>query len=212
MSYTNSHTDTALLEGCHRQDRQAQYLLYRRFFGLVMSICLRYASGKQEALEITNSVFLKVMAQAGAYEPSGSVGAWIGKIALYTSIDAVRKKMLHQRHYVAMEHMPDAPVVNEGIARLSEEALLALIQQLPVIQRTVFCLFVIEGYSHEEIAAQLQIPVGTSKWQLSQARAQLKKQLTETVSAPKPAAVSPDIAKPDISTTFIYKGLQPTGI
>jgi RNA polymerase sigma factor (sigma-70 family) len=191
MAYTNTNTDIELLEGCRRQDRQAQYLLYKRFFGRVMSISLRYAGNRQEAVEITNTVFLKVMTLSDSYEQTGPVGAWIGKIALYSSIDFVRQKNTHQRHYVATDVTPDSPIRNEAIDRLSEEELLGLIQQLPVIQRTVFCLFAIEGFSHEEIGEQLHFPAGTSKWHLSQARTQLKKMLTSATSRQEKPLASP---------------------
>lgn len=190
MAYTDTNTDLELLDGCRRQDRQAQYLLYKRFFGRVLSICMRYAGNRQEAVEITNTVFLKVMTLTDGYEQTGPAEAWIGKIALYSAIDFVRQKNTYQKHFTATEMVPDVPIRNEAVDRLSEEELLHLIQQLPPVQRAVFCLFAVEGFTHEEIGAQLQFPAGTSKWHLSQARALLKKMLTKAMSVERTAASS----------------------
>jgi RNA polymerase sigma-70 factor (ECF subfamily) len=150
---------------------------------------MRYTQNRQEATAITNTVFLKVMTQTDRYEQTGAVGGWICKIALYTSIDFVRQRAVHQKHYI-LDTIPESPVRNDAIDRLSEEALLQLIQELPFLSRTVFCLFVIEGFSHEEIGKQLNIPTGTSKWHLSTARSILKSKLQtaenqQTSTSPK---------------------------
>jgi RNA polymerase sigma factor (sigma-70 family) len=161
MSNLRELTDDMLIEGCRRQEPLAQSHLYRRFFGCVMSICLRYANDRPEAVEITNSVFLKVFQKVDSYNP-GSLRAWISKVAMYTCIDHVRHRAVYQRH-ISGNELPDMPIQNDAISHLSESELLQLIQQLPTASRTVFSLYVIEGFNHEEIARELNIPVGTSK-------------------------------------------------
>jgi len=174
MKYTTKSTDQQLVEGCRQNNRLAQKILYERFFGQMMGIAMRYTKSKNEAIEILNTAFLKVFTSLDKYKNKNKLAGWIAKIVFNASIDHVRK---HNRYRKVMnfEIERDRPVKNESLDNLHVEDLYKLIQKLPEASRNVFCLYVIDGYKHKEVADLLDITVGTSKWHLANARKQLRK-------------------------------------
>lgn len=171
---------TALIEGCLKQERDSQKRLYQLFYGYAMSICLRYSRTKEEAVEILNDGFMKVFTKIDKYDPNRSFKGWIRRILINTAVDAYRQ---NHKHYFAedisvLEH---EVVVGNVLDQMSYEMLIQLIQELSPAYRTVFNLYVIDGYSHEEIAEQLHISVGTSKSNLSKARANLQGRLKKII-------------------------------
>jgi len=162
-----------LIQGCRQQNRADQKMLYKTFYGFAMSICLRYANNRYEASEIMNQGFLKVFTNLHKYDESRPFKAWVGRIMMNTSIDYYRSN-LKVAFMEDIEAAADIGHYDLPDRRLSYNDLLALIQQLPNAYRTVFNLFAIEGYSHEEIAKKLNISAGTSKSNLFKAREKLK--------------------------------------
>ncbi|MBC7921853.1 MAG: RNA polymerase sigma factor [Ferruginibacter sp.] len=167
-----------LLRICAQADRTGQEVLYRRFYGYAMSVCLRYSRSRDEALEILNDGFLKVFTRIDKYDPARSFKGWLRKILINTALDHYRK---HRRQYQTEQHSVGesgatqfVDAAGNVLNRLAYEDLLALVQQLSPAYRTVFNLYVMDGYSHEEIAEALEISVGTSKSNLSKARANLQ--------------------------------------
>lgn len=146
-----------------------------------MAICDRYAGNQDDAVEILNDGFLKVFREIHHYSPAysdvvSSFKGWLRKIMVYTSIDHFRKNQKHQvvsqldnvvYHVTAGE--------DDALDKISYEEIIRSVQLLSPGYRTVFNLFVIEGWSHDEIAEHLAISTGTSKSNLSKARRQLQK-------------------------------------
>lgn len=178
MRYTSKHTDTQLVEGCRANARLAQKILYERYFGKMIGIALRYTKDKEEAIEILNAAFMKVFTSLDKYQDNNNLGGWIAKIVFNCSIDHVRR---HTKYHQVMnfEIEKDKPVHNDSINNLQVEDLYKLIQQLPAASRNVFCLYVIDGYKHKEVAEMLEITVGTSKWHLANARKELQGMLRQ---------------------------------
>ena len=166
-----------LITGCLQQDRKCQKLLYKAFYGFAMGICLRYASNRYEAAEIMNQGYMKVFTGLSKYESSKPFKAWIGRIMMNTSIDYYRSnlKMAYTDELEKAEHISDDNELPDK--RINYQELLNMIQQLPHAYRTVFNLFAIEGYTHEEIGVMLNISTGTSKSNLFKAREKLKKMI-----------------------------------
>ncbi len=136
---------------------------------------MRYASSKDEAIEIVNDSFLKVFDSLDRYDPSQPLKGWLRRIVIYTAIDSFRKNQKYQ-HSSLENHMHlEVTVEDSVLSSLNEEAIMQCVQQLPPSYRTVFVLYVVEGYKHHEIASLLKISVGTSKSNLAAARAQLQK-------------------------------------
>ncbi len=148
------------------------------YYGYAMRICLRYAKSKDEAVEMLNDGFMKVFTNMHRYDQQRSFNAWLGTIMINTSIDYYRHriKQMEMEELNAKHEMEDSETI---LSHLHYEELIQLVQKLSYAYRTVFNLFAIDGYSHEEIAEMLSISVGTSKSNLFKARENLKKMLTE---------------------------------
>jgi len=168
-----------LIKGCVEQDRKAQKMLYKAFYGFSMGICLRYASNRDEAAEVMNQGFFKVFTHIQKFDSSRPFKAWLGKIMINTSIDFYRAnlKMAYTEDIEAAENLGHSDGADKN---LHYNDLLALVQKLPPGYRTVFNLFAIEGYSHEEIGEMLSINAGTSKSNLHKARHKLKQMILNT--------------------------------
>lgn len=168
-----------LINGCKKKDRKSQKGLYQFFYSYSMRMCIRYAKDKDEALELVNDGFMKVFINIHKYDPDKPFKAWLSTIMINSSIDHYRKqiKRIEMEELNAKHEMED----REGIlSKIHYEDLIRLVQKLSVAYRTVFNLFAIDGYSHEEIANMLSISIGTSKSNLFKAREQLKKMLKDT--------------------------------
>jgi len=146
-----------------------------------MSICDRYTNNQDDALEILNDGYLKIFKEIHRYQPSyadviGSFKGWLRKIMVYTAIDHFRKQRKHEmvgELDTAIIHLPAE--IPDACDKISYDEIIRFIQHLSPAYRTVLNLFIVEGFSHEDIAAQLGISVGTSKSNLSKARKQLQK-------------------------------------
>jgi len=171
-----------LVDGCCKNDRQSQGTLYRWLYSYAMKICYRYTSQQHEAEELTNESFVKLFKNLHLFDGGRQLNtealfkAWFKRIIINTCIDHLRKN--HQlvnghAHGTDSEAVPDTQ--ETAIDKLSYEEIIEAIKQLTPVYRTVFNLFAIEGMTHEEIAAQLQISVGASKSNLSKARHNLRK-------------------------------------
>jgi RNA polymerase sigma factor (sigma-70 family) len=165
-----------LIAGCKRHDRKCQKMLYKAFYGFSMGICLRYAGNRDEAAEVMNQGFFKVFTHIESYDTTRPFKAWLGKIMMNVSIDFYRAnlKMAYTEDLDKAEHVSDGDLVDKN---LNYNDLLAMVQRLPQAYRTVFNLFAIEGYSHDEIASMLNINSGTSKSNLHKARQKLKQMI-----------------------------------
>lgn len=167
-----------LIGGCIRKDRGSQKMLYKAFYGFSMGICLRYANNREEAAEVMNQGFFKVFTRIDTYDITRPFKAWLGKIMTNVSIDYYRAnlKMAYADDLDKAENIIDGELPDR---KLNYEDLLAMVQRLPNAYRTVFNLYAIEGYTHEEIGEMLDISSGTSKSNLHKARQKLKQMILE---------------------------------
>ena len=169
------------IRGCALNQRESQKKIYNSFYGYAMAVCDCYAGNEEDTLEILNDGFLKIFKEIHHYTPAytneiNSFKGWLRKIMVYTAIDHFRK---NQKHKVVgeLDTSLGHAATNEanGLDKLSYDEIIRFIQQLSPAYRTVLSLFILEGLSHEEIAYQLGISVGTSKSNLAKARKQLQK-------------------------------------
>ena len=165
-----------LIDGCKKQNRQSQKLLYMRLYGFAMKICLRCANNRYEASEIMNEGFFKAFINIEKYDNSWPFKAWLSKIMHNASIDYYRANI----KWSQMETLEKADYeLNEAVVdqKLEYEDLLACVQRLPPAYRIVFNLYAIDGYSHDEIAQIMSISAGTSRSNLHKARQKLQQML-----------------------------------
>lgn len=166
-----------IIEGCIRKDRTSQYLLYKEFYSYGMAICRRYALNDDDAADVLNNGFMKVFTHIEKYDPEKPFKAWLGKIITNTAIDQYRKSLKFSDHDDLTDH-EDIGGPAQVYEQMAYKDLLVLVQGLPPAYRTVFNLFAIDGYSHEEISELLNISVGTSKSNLFKARQKLQERLS----------------------------------
>jgi RNA polymerase sigma-70 factor, ECF subfamily len=162
-----------ILEGCKQGRADAERLLFKQFFGYAKSIALRYSSGEVEAQEIINDGFLKVFKNLPNYDFAQPFKAWLRRIIINTAIDYYRRK----QKYAMMsfpEQMPEAAFDENVLDSISAEEIMALVRNLTPAYRTVFMMYVVDGYNHREIGEMLNINEGTSKSNLAKARAKLQ--------------------------------------
>lgn len=142
-----------------------------------MTLCLRYTRNEEDAKEILQDGFLKVFINIGRYDPEKStLYTWMRTVMIHAAIDFIRRKEKFQPA-LQLQSVQEPEIPNEVIERMDAGELLGWIQCLPPATQVVFNLFVVDGYSHKEIAALLSVSEGTSKWHLSEARKRLKKNL-----------------------------------
>lgn len=188
MLSKRSTTDKELINGCIARKRKYQELLYATFSPKMFSICLRYASDYHSAEDILQDGFVKVFRNVHKFRHEGSFEGWLRRIFVNTAIEHYRK---------AVPMYPILEVNNSSfdfiddntLAQLEANDLMKLVQNLSPGYRTVFNLYVIEGYSHKDIADLLSISEGTSKSQLARARYILQKKVRELYKYPNQAYV-----------------------
>lgn len=163
-----------ILIGCRKQNRESQKLLYEEFYSYGISICLRYSNSRDEAAEILNDGFMKIFGNIKKFDLSKPFQPWFRKILVNTAINHYHQK---QRTVQAedIEHAGNAADPESILSGISFQEIVSMLRRLPPAYRTVFNLYVMEGYKHEEIANMLGISVGTSKSNLFKAKERLKK-------------------------------------
>lgn len=168
-----------ILEGCLCNDRKCQELLYKQFYGYAMGVCMRYVPNREEAVEVVNDGFLKIFQKVQMYDADKPFKLWLRRIMINTALDHYRQnaKFQHHEDISVAENVIASSDNNNAYSQLAHEELIELIQQLTPAYRTVFNLYVIDGYSHEEIAQKLGISEGTSKSNLARARENLRNML-----------------------------------
>lgn len=168
-----------IIEACKQGRADAERLLFKQFFGYAKSIALRYSSGEVEAQEIINDGFLKVFKNLPTYDFAQPFKAWLRRIIINTAIDYYRRK----QKYAMMsfpEQMPEATFNESVLDNISADEIMALVRNLTPAYRTVFMMYVVDGYNHREIGEMLNINEGTSKSNLAKARAKLQDMILDS--------------------------------
>lgn len=177
-------TDELLVRGCLRKEPRYQQALYEKYKVEMFTVCLRYASDRTEAEDFLQDGFMQVFKNLNQFDSArGSLQGWVRKVIINKSLQHVRKKKLPFTNNDVSDFANQIAGDENIISMLSAKEIVLLIQQLPNGYKVVFNLFMIEGYSHQEIADQLNITVSTSKSQLRKARLALQQKITELVSA-----------------------------
>ena len=166
-----------LIKACIRKERWAQKMLYEDHYPKMMGVCLRYAGNQDEALDILHEGFIKVFKNLNKYEPGTSLYSWIRRIMVNTAIDYYRKMVRRRTDDIETAYGVSSKDA-DALSQLSEQEILEAVQELSPAYRAVFNLYVLEGYSHKEIADLLEITESTSRSNLVKARIKLQAKLT----------------------------------
>ena len=171
------YDEKSLITACARQERWAQKVLYEDHYSKMMGVCLRYSNDQEEALDILHEGFIKVFKNIRKYQPGTSLSAWIRRIMVNTAIDYYRKSIRRRTEDIEQAYNI-SPADADAISQCTEQEILDAVQQLSPAYRAVFNLYVIEGYSHKEIAEMLDITESTSRANLFKARVNLESSLS----------------------------------
>ncbi|PQJ76848.1 RNA polymerase subunit sigma-70 [Polaribacter glomeratus] len=165
-----------LIEECCEQNLTAQSKVYQLFAGKLFPVCLKYSRNYQDAEDTLQDSFLTIFDKIKQYKSKGSFEGWLKRIAINTALQKYRKK---EPLYIKSKEVETLDLEEESFENVDFDVnfLLELIQKLPDRYRLVFNLYVLDDYTHKEIAQMLRISEGTSKSNLSRARYILKKQL-----------------------------------
>ncbi|RJE75451.1 MULTISPECIES: RNA polymerase sigma factor [Reichenbachiella] len=174
----STYSDLELVKRCKRRDAKAQRYLYEKESSVMLTVCRRYLADDSTAEELMLIGFMKVFEKIDQFKLSGSLQGWIRRIMVNTCLEWIRKnKALYMEvDIVDAEHEIDHLTVSDA---LESDDLLAMVQELPQGYRTVFNMYAIEGYTHQDISALLGISVNTSKSQLSRARKWLQAKIED---------------------------------
>lgn len=162
-------SESDLVEGCKRGDRKMQHELYNRYAPKMYGVCLRYAGNAEEAEDILQEGFIKIFNKIHSYRGDGSFEGWVRRIFVNTAIEHYRKKTYLQPITETEENTMEGKYLSV-LDSLAEKDIIQLVQQLSPGYRSVFNMYVVEGYSHKQIAEMMGISEGTSKSQLSRAK------------------------------------------
>ncbi len=171
------YSEKEIVTGCQQGDRRFQEMLYRRYAQKMYGICMSYAGNRDFAQDMLQESFIKVFRAIHAYNNTGSLEGWVRRVVVNTAIDLLRqqtgiKKLINEKP------QDEATISeNEAIPSIGLGEVLQFIKRLPEGARVIFNLFAVEGYTHKEIAKQLNISIGTSKSQYNRARNMLKEWL-----------------------------------
>jgi RNA polymerase sigma factor (sigma-70 family) len=175
---TNEHDDIEkIIEGCRKDDRRAQELLYRNFYRVMMSLCLRYTGNDADALEVLNTGFYKVFRNLNKYDKTrATVYTWIRTIIINSCLDFIKNRTT-RTEWKELDQAVGVDLPPDVFSKISSTEILRLVRQLPPATQAVFNLYVMDGFTHKEIGVMLAISEGTSKWHLSESRRILQKLL-----------------------------------
>ena len=171
-------TENDLINGCLAGDRRIQERLYERFAPKMYAVCLRYSNNSDDAQDLLQEGFIKVFRNLEKFRREGSFEGWVRRVFVNTAIEHYRRKVNLTTISEKEEHNIEDGAFNV-LDQLAEKDIISLVQQLSPGYRSVFNMYVIEGYSHKEIAEILTISEGTSKSQLARAKAILQKKVQE---------------------------------
>ena len=182
MKKIDADNANAIVKGCLKGRSDCQELLFKMHYSKMMAVCYRYASDFDEAKDLLQEGFIKVFDKLDKFNFKGSLEGWIRRIIVNNCIDAYRKKKfntlsldddidIERFETIEMEDDKDTTIYNDLDINDVADAL----QQLSPAYKAVFNLYIMEGYTHKEIAETLDISVGSSKSNLAKAKMKIKK-------------------------------------
>ncbi|ODS76900.1 MAG: hypothetical protein ABS46_18790 [Cytophagaceae bacterium SCN 52-12] len=172
----------SLVQECQREDRRAQNLLYDHYKRKLFGICLRYAGSTPEAEHIFQDAFVRIFDHIQELKNPESISSWIKSIVIRTAINHYHREIKPGKELSSLDQVeqePEDDTFPDIVGQLEMEALVQAINQLPAGYRLVVNLYLIDGYTHMEIAEMLNISEGTSRSQFSRGKSALIKKLVQ---------------------------------
>jgi RNA polymerase sigma-70 factor (ECF subfamily) len=173
-------TEEELIQGCIRDEATCQKEVFNRYASRMLGVCHRYARTNADAEDILQDAFIKIFDKMHQFKFEGSFEGWIRRIVVNTALKKYSLRR-YEKEVVGYEikDSNESGMEPSAYAHLNQKEILDLINNLPDGYRLIFNLYVMEGFSHEEIAVMLGIQPGTSRSQLVKARTLLQKQILQ---------------------------------
>lgn len=172
----NQFVEQEIIKGCISGDGKAQKRLYDQYSRIMFGLCLRYSNSYDDAKDILQDGFIKIFVKIRQYSSSGSFEGWMKRIFINTALEHYRTNK-HYQNQTDVEFANDNPHHDQTIEKISQKEIMNILNKMSPGYRAVLNLFIIEGYSHAEIAEMMGISEGTSKSQLSRARVVLQQEI-----------------------------------
>jgi RNA polymerase sigma-70 factor (ECF subfamily) len=176
MGNSKHLSDKNLIDKCIAKDPESQRILYDKFSNKMYAVCLRYATDRDHAKDLLQDGFIRVFKSLPKYQYKGSFDGWVRRVFVNCSIENYRRNK-KGKYFQELTPQTEKHVNPDVLQNLRMEELLKLINALPVGYKTVFNMYVIDGYSHKEISEELKITESTSKTQLRKARLALMEKI-----------------------------------
>ena len=169
-----------LINRCLKNEARAQEELYKKYARKMYGVCLRFAKNKPDADDILQESFIKVFGNLKYFKFAGSFEGWIRRIITTTAINFYKKNLRYTQELDINKMEESLYIEDISDQTVEKEELVQYMQELPDVNRIIFNMFVIEGFSHKEIGALLNIPENTSKSHLRRAKHELQKKVLKT--------------------------------
>lgn len=191
--YNSKEDEEYLIEQCKERNPRAQKILYEKYYRQMYSLCLRYVKNEEDATDVVHEGFVKVFNKIKSFKSESKLTTWMQSIFIHTAVDFFRSNKEYKKHFVTTKDVEFFQYINttkeESLNPVANQLplkyLFDLVKDLPPATRMVFNLYVIEETPHKEIAKQLKISIGTSKWHLSNARKLLAKEIEKKLDINK---------------------------
>ncbi len=184
--YFSMNVSSSLIKRCLKGDERAQNELFKQCFQLLMGIAMRYYSNQMDAQDALNKGFYRILTKLDQHDTTKSFEAWAKRVMITTILNDLRTNKKYKENFQSVDLQEEEFKLNISADEINEkfdaDEILNLIQSLPDREREILNLYAFDGYNHQEISEQLQIPEGTSKWLLSNARKSLSKALKKVLS------------------------------
>ncbi len=178
-----AYSEQEIIAGCRNQNRAIQEHLYKMYYSMFLKVCARYAKDMQDAEQLINDGFLKIFNNISKFGNNGSFEGWMRRIMVNTCLDYLRSKYMKEEMVMHINSVPaeqsSISVNSVALESMEFKELVKIIQSLPTMTRTVFNLYVFDGYNHAQIGVQLNISEKTSQWHVHQARNFLQKKIKQ---------------------------------
>lgn len=168
------------INGCKLGNAAHQQQLYRHCFQPMMKVCLRYHKNMDDAAASYNTAMHNVLTKINQYQNKGPFMGWVKRIMVNTCLNDLKASVRFETKEISDRDYNNFLIAPEVYSNIESRDLLAMVQNLPTNTAMVFNMYVMEGFTHEQIAQTLGISIGTSKWHLNNARTILKEKLKNT--------------------------------
>lgn len=173
----SSDSEIQLVRQCLNGSTVAQKQMYESLAPRMFAVCIRYLGNREEAKDVMHDGFITLFSKLDTFKGDGSFEGWARRIFVNASLMQLRKKDILKQHGNVEEYGNDIGYDPSIIDKIDSQTLMKLVSQMPAGFRTVFNMYAIEGFSHQEIAKALDITEGGSRSQLSRAKIWLKEKL-----------------------------------